>query len=134
MIEFFIRLTQVEQKKNITEMDVQTREALLAYDYPGNIRELKNIIERLVALSEDGVIRGVSYLQAVEEDSGYTRRAGYPADRPLRSARAEFEKQYIEEVLREQRGDVTRSAEILAITKRQLWNKIADYQIDYKHL
>ena len=45
---------------------------------------------------------------------------------------AAFEKQHIENVLRKNDSDITLTAERLNITKRQLWNKIADYHIDYK--
>ncbi len=56
LIDFFIKRAQKEQMIQISKIEPEVRTFLLDYDYPGNVRELKNIIERLVVLSEDGVI------------------------------------------------------------------------------
>ena len=131
-IEFFIDVIQKEQKKQITQIDDDTLEYLLNYNYPGNIRELKNIIERLVALSDDGILKGTSIGMSSRAHQSGTYSPQLDTVDSLKEARAAFEKQHIENVLRKNNGDVTLTAERLNITKRQLWNKIADYHIDYK--
>ena len=105
---------------------------MLNYNYPGNIRELKNIIERLVALSDDGILKGTSIGMSSRTHQSGTYSPQLDTVDSLKEARAAFEKQHIEKVLRKNDGDVTLTAERLNITKRQLWNKIADYHIDYK--
>ncbi|KDR94983.1 DNA-binding transcriptional response regulator, NtrC family, contains REC, AAA-type ATPase, and a Fis-type DNA-binding domains [Peptoclostridium litorale DSM 5388] len=57
LIEFFFGKSKVEMKKDITEIEEGVMNFLILHDYPGNVRELKNIVERLVVLSEGGVVR-----------------------------------------------------------------------------
>ena len=56
-IQYFFDKYQREMNKRITDMENSVKELLTGYSYPGNVRELKNIIERLVVLSEKGEIR-----------------------------------------------------------------------------
>lgn len=131
LIAFFLKKTEAEQKKKITQVDDQVMRRLLAYDYPGNVRELKNIIERMVALSDGGRITMDDLQQPL---------CGIPASTPqflqepatLKEARADFEKYYIEKALQSAWGNVTKCAETLDITPRQLWNKLRTYGIDPK--
>lgn len=131
LIDFFLRKIEMEQKKKITRVEDPVMDVLLRYDYPGNVRELKNIIERMVALSTDGTIT-INDLPVTL----YTAAAGsgVPLDQnlTLREARTAFEKRYIEKKLQETGGNVTRCAVLLGITSRQLWNKINEYGISTK--
>ena len=124
MIEFFIRKIEKEQKKKILDIEPLTLDFLYQYDYPGNIRELKNLLERMVALSDDGILRS----------RGFAKSPSVPAQEqrevlPLRTARGIFEKEHIENALAVTGGNVAAAAKLLDITKRQLWNKIAEYKI-----
>lgn len=130
LIEYFIRRIEKEQKKKILEIDNWTLDYLYQYDYPGNVRELKNMLERMVALSENGVLKSsdlsLSYASRADEKQDNRKRKVLP----LRAARGIFEKEHIERALELTGGNVAAAAEILEITKRQLWNKIAEYQIE----
>lgn len=56
LIDFFIKKISIDQKKKDILIDDRVINCLLEYDYPGNIRELKNIIERMIALSDGGKV------------------------------------------------------------------------------
>ena len=129
MIEFFIRKIEKEQKKKILDIEPLTLDFLYQYDYPGNIRELKNLLERMVALSDDGILRsrGFAKSPSVPADAGTAQ--GQREVLPLRTARGIFEKEHIENALAVTGGNVAAAAKLLDITKRQLWNKIAEYKI-----
>lgn len=58
LISFFLEKSQAENRKTIRSLVPEVEQFLYEYDYPGNVRELKNIIDRMVILSEDGVITG----------------------------------------------------------------------------
>jgi DNA-binding NtrC family response regulator len=129
LIDFFVERIEAEQKKKITKIDDEVICFLLEYDYPGNVRELKNIIERMIALSRDGHITVAEMLMPVNAKiNGGKLKVG--SDIGLRNARADFENKYITEALKNANGNVTKAAIELKITTRQLWNKINQYEID----
>lgn len=133
LIAFFLRKTEAEQKKKITHVDGQVMTMLLEYDYPGNVRELKNIIERMVALSDGGKITINDLQQPLCGGRSFAAESEfYGEGATLKEARAGFEKHYIEKALKAAGGNVTKCAEALGITARQLWNKLGEYGIDPK--
>jgi transcriptional regulator with PAS, ATPase and Fis domain len=127
LIDFFIKKFEVEQKKKITKIDDQVTEFLLGYDYPGNVRELKNIIERMIALNKDGHVTMNELLMPVEKNDKLT---DLYKKRSLKEARSDFERNYIREVLKKNNVNVAKAAVELQISTRQLWNKINEYSID----
>lgn len=123
-IYFFIKKFEVELKKKIDFIDEETLNFLRKYHYPGNIRELKNIIERLMVLTEGSSIKfrdAKMYLQNADETVNHLKK--------LKEARNQFEVNFIKSAIIECRGDLTKAAKILDITKRQLNNKILDYNL-----
>ena len=107
--------------------------ALVAYFWPGNIRELRNAIEHALLLTEDGIIRrehlpetvtGATRAQAPFAPNRSTVRAG-----GVRDALAAVERASIEEALRAEGGNRTRAALALGISLRALLYKIRKYQI-----
>ena len=125
-IQFFVRKFEMELKKKIEYIDEETMSFLKKYHYPGNIRELKNIIERLIVLAEGSVIHfknAKRYLQSTEEEvisQSYEN---------LRDARNQFEMEFIRSKIKECKGNLSKVAAILDISKRQLNNKILEYNL-----
>jgi two-component system, NtrC family, response regulator AtoC len=93
-------------------------QALARYDWPGNIRELENTIERAVIFT-DGVLIDVEDLPLPGD-----KRA--PERRPLKKLK-EVERELIEEALYVWEGNRTKAAEALGITRRTLFTKIQEY-------
>lgn len=105
-------------------MDDEVMNFLLKYDYPGNVRELKNLIERLVVLSDGGIITKedmpeLSHMPIIESDAGDIRT--------LKEVRSEAEKKHIQKVLASCDENLTQTAEKLGISRRQLFNKMTEY-------
>ncbi|MFN2454022.1 MAG: sigma-54 interaction domain-containing protein [Pyrinomonadaceae bacterium] len=97
---------------------------LEAYDFPGNVRELANIIERAVVVSNDKRIEEADLPEAV--------RAAIKL-RQLKKARqtlAELEAEYIAETLLWARGNKSEAARVLGISRKNLYEKIARYRIE----
>lgn len=122
LINYFMNEIQEKMKVEIKLIDDAVINALLQYDYPGNIRELKNIIERLVVLSSGGHITTEDLpehflVQDVSNDS-------------LKSYRDQSEKVYIIKALEQNSYHMTHTAEQLGISRRQLFNKIEKYHIE----
>lgn len=98
--------------------------ALQTYPYPGNVRELKHAIQHATILA-----RGQE-IQAHHLPSEF-RGSSQPASRghiePLALALAQFEKEYIERTLTEAGGERQRAAELLGITRKNLWEKMVKH-------
>lgn len=129
LLKFFIKQSSSNIKKKITDVDDKVMDFLLKYNYPGNIREMKNIVERLVVLSEDGIIRFQDmpdFKLEKDFDGEYSRIID------LKSFRADAEKKYIEFVLSKCEYNMTKAAILLKISRRQLINKVNEYSIEKK--
>ena len=120
LIDHFIRRFSQENRKSITGLTREVREALLRYNYPGNVRELENILERAVVLARGPVI-GLSDLPlSLQETRG---------EESLTSYLEGIERRMIMEALRESQGVQTRAAERLGISERVLRYKLKKYGI-----
>jgi DNA-binding NtrC family response regulator len=95
---------------------------LLGYDFPGNVRELANAIERAVVLAESEEVT-VGELPAVARAAARTR--GRRLGRPTL---AEVEAEYVREVLAEARGNKSEAARVLGISRKNLYEKLAKYE------
>lgn len=133
LIDFFIAKTEADQKKKVNRIDDSVMEFLLDYDYPGNVRELKNIIERMIALSKDGLVTVAELLMPINFDYDEDHFLNENSFN-LKVARSKFEKKYIIEALEKTKGNVTKCSALLGITTRQLWNKITIYEINIDKL
>ncbi len=122
-----------ERPKHISP---QAMEALLAYRWPGNIRELENAIERACVTSRDDIIQ----VDNLPPELSAPPAARLPVDVDLnrqlpdllRDTLAEVEKRYIRKALKKTRGNVGRCARICGLSRRSLTYKIAEYAIERK--
>lgn len=129
LIDFFMQKMQQETNIKIHSIVPEVKQFLEEYPYPGNIRELKNIIERFVTLSEDGVITR-DCLPVLHSVGLKPDQVANDAIVPLKDWRAKQEKAYFERVLQACQGNVAQAARLLDITPRHLFNKIKQYRID----
>jgi DNA-binding NtrC family response regulator len=107
-------------------------ELLSQYNWPGNVRELKNVVERLVILTNDTKIdvdhvrEGLfNFIQEKEED--------FPG-LDLRSARREFEKNYIIKALKQFDKNISKTAKFLGMERTHLHKKIKSLNIKIDEL
>jgi len=122
LMDHFLRRFAERNRKMIRGFTREARELLLRYDYPGNVRELENIVERAVVLTRDDVI-GTTDLplgtQTLEETESV--EANMPA------AVEGVERRMIKTALARAGGVQTRAAEMLGITERALRYKLKKY-------
>ncbi len=122
LIEHFLRLFAEKNGKTIDGFTNEARQALLRYDYPGNVRELENLIERAVVLNRGGVIgRGDLPLMLDETEEQPDRQSH------LSAAVEGLERRMIKDALARAGGIQTRAAEHLGITERALRYKLKKY-------
>jgi DNA-binding NtrC family response regulator len=122
LIEIFIKDMSNDMKKKITHIEPEVMDYLIDHEYPGNIRELKNIIERLVALAENGI---VSFSNIMVK-----RKKAESGNSTLKEIRSVAEKEHIESILLKTGFSMTKASNLLGISRRQLFNKIKEYEIE----
>lgn len=127
-IEYFFKKAQDSLKIKVESIDDDVMRTLLNYDYPGNVRELKNITERLVVLSEAGRVsfRDMSRYSVFNDFAENSNR------RSLKEVRSNAERSYILNVLKDSEYNIDKVAHVLKISSRQLYNKIKEYDIGIK--
>ena len=122
LIDHFVRTFAVKNAKPILGLTRDARDALLRYDYPGNVRELENLIERAVVLTRDEII-GISDLPLTLDEP-----APEPEAAPgLEAAVEALERRMIRDALARATGVQTRAAELLEISERVLRYKLKKY-------
>ena len=129
LVDTFIQQYAALNAKKIRGIEKNAREALIQYDWPGNIRELKNIVERMVVLSSSDMLT----LEQIPEDirQGRSQAAGITGSGSLQgiSKIADAEKELIRNALRETQGNKSNAAGKLGISRRTLYRKLAEYQL-----
>jgi DNA-binding NtrC family response regulator len=125
LVDHFLQKYNKRSKKNITGVSSRALKALKEYDWPGNIRELENTVERAVVLSQgDGI--ELEDLMYHGIGGGATALGSLSGNSKTLE---DMEKEYIKAVLQAQAGNKTRAAEILGIDRKTLWAKIKKYKI-----
>jgi two-component system, NtrC family, response regulator PilR len=106
----------------ICRLDKETLSVLTSYDFPGNVRELENILERALALSSGTVIGKNELLLKFREDSKNTTTSAIGTDRnlPLQDYLDRLERDSIIQALEQTRYNRTAAAKILGITVRSM--------------
>jgi len=116
-----------ELKKPVTGFSEDARTYLMRHDYPGNVRELENAVERAVTLAEGHEISAADLPPAIRESRIplLGRGAAFPYSESLTLAQLEAE--HIRRVLVHTAGNTTKAAKGLGISRSTLWRKMREY-------
>lgn len=133
-IQHFVSLAANELDKPTPTLTDETESILLHYHWPGNLRELRNIIRRAVLLSQSDQIEASHLPEDIrnpQEKTGNTANEPFSlAKADLKEKQRETEKEMIERVLKETKYNKSRTAAILNIDRKTLYNKIKQYGIE----
>ena len=125
LIDHFVKKFNQEMEKNVEQVSPQTIEILMNYDYPGNIRELENIIEHALVLCNGNTILAEHLpkdIQIVRSD--HVERA-ISREHPLEA----IERELIIKILSLCDWNLKETSEKLRISRTTLWRKMKDYHI-----
>jgi DNA-binding NtrC family response regulator len=126
LIQHFLQKYSTTMKKNVTGISPAVADILIDYDYPGNVRELENIIERGVALTGGEVIEAD---QLPDDLRGMIFKTFRRAEGGGIPSLEEHEKAYIQWVLKETEGNKTLASQHLGIDRVSLWRKLKKYDL-----
>lgn len=118
----FLEKFTIETKKSVDRISEEAMSALMAYDWPGNIRELENTIERAVVICKENFIRPEDLPPAIKGEVA-------PPLRPSDLTLDEIAKQHIIQVLRGNNWNIQRSARALGIDRVTLYRKMEKLNI-----
>ena len=144
--QYVLETCSLKLNKQLRRFSQPARELLLRYSYPGNVRELQNLVERAVALCRDQTTVQPNDLcgfqscpyqgGAPQEACGFCSEGLTGGSRKqvasmtsLATAREGFEKDYIVSVLERVDGSRTTASKILGLSRKALWEKCKRYGI-----
>jgi transcriptional regulator with PAS, ATPase and Fis domain len=127
-------LQNLPKKVEISSIALQM---IMAYSWPGNIRELKNVIESAAVIAENGFIEPAQLPGSITgpfSNTTYSNEVFLPTNLSLDDRINEIEKSIIIEALRKTGGVQVRATELLGINQRSLWHRIKKHKIDVKSI
>lgn len=120
---YFLKKFSVIMKNDVTEISPDVMDILMNYDFPGNVRELENIIERGVALAGSNRIE----VSQLPDDLRELQITTFRKKEGKIPSLEDQEEAYIKWVLKEVSGNKTTAAQVLGIDRVSLWRKLKKY-------
>jgi two-component system, NtrC family, nitrogen regulation response regulator NtrX len=124
LIDYFSK--KISLNYNIKELKIDANDSyLLNYDWPGNIRELRNLIERIAILSPDSneKISNIIKESLKKSDDSISKNKN-PLSVPLKEARENFEKEYLTTQLKKFNGNISKTADFIGMERSALHRKL----------
>jgi DNA-binding NtrC family response regulator len=151
LAEYFLKNYAAKYQLKCAALSAEALKRLVAYEWPGNVRELRNAIERSVVLADGAALQPEDLPEEIrakatsaknaEAFQRATNAAAEAADllpvpylSDFREARREFERAYIERVLGETGGNVTRAAERVGMHRQSLQQKLKDLGLTRRYV
>ncbi len=124
LARYFLKIFTAEQKKSITKFSLAAEQSLLNYAWPGNIRELKNVIEGAVALA-----KGYKLEEADLRINCKQQCQHYCAGLSFAHAKRRFEKDFLQYSFHQAGGNISLLARTIGVDRKQLYKKLTEYNI-----
>jgi Nif-specific regulatory protein len=131
---YYLNRIASKSGKRITDISEGARRLLMSYSYPGNVRELCNIIERAVIFCDEPVIqeRHLAHIQAGHLTGLNTSGTETNFNKVKKRFVEQFEKDFLRTLLKESRGNITRAAATAGMYKKNFIDKMKLYTIEAK--
>jgi len=136
LLNYYVDRFVMQENLPYREFSIAAQNRLRNYSWPGNVRELKNLVQRLLILGQGPVIDvdevEVALRHPEQPSAGEAASASLPLDLPLREAREQFEKVYLEHQLQDVGGSVGKLAKRVGMERTHLYRKLRALGIDFK--
>ncbi|PWL40176.1 sigma-54-dependent Fis family transcriptional regulator [Flagellimonas aquimarina] len=119
---YFLDRANEELGKNVISFSDEVKHTLQNYSWPGNLRELKNVIKRAVLFSDGDVVMSSSIPKKMEKSSEMESESKF--------SKSNYEKEKILSALKQTNFNKSKAAKLLQITRKTLYNKINQYQLE----
>ena len=135
LLNYYVDRFVMQENLPYREFSTAAQNRLRNYLWPGNIRELKNLVQRLLILGSGPVIDVGEVEMAFstsQKPDMTSEQSSLPMDMPLREAREQFEKIYLEHQLQKAGGSVGKLAKLVGMERTHLYRKLRSLGIDIK--
>jgi DNA-binding NtrC family response regulator len=139
--QMFCNRFSLAYRREVLSISKPVLKSLLEYDWPGNVRQLRNVIERAVVLSDSGEItldnlpKDLLRKYALQNDSDITAdMINVPSSLDFKEAKKEFERKYVERCLDQTAGNITQAAALLGMHRQSLQHKIKELGLTKKFI
>ncbi len=126
LADYFLERYRARHRKNVKRISTPAIDMLMAYHWPGNIRELENALERAVIVCDDNVIHSYHLPPTLQT----AEASGTVMGLSLREAAENYERELIQDALKTTRGNRARAARLLQTTERIIGYKVRKFNID----
>ena len=117
---YFLRQANAELGRHLEDFTPEAQETLMHYAWPGNLREMRNVVVRAALVAEDARFISVAHLNLPLDAVKQTRQLSIKPS-------ADEERQRIAEALQQTGGNKSRAAKLLGIDRKTLYNKLKDW-------
>ena len=129
LIGYFIDIFNKKLKKNIEGLSSEAMPIVMGYSWPGNIRELENLIERAILLAKGRWITPAELPSSITSDHGVPSSADPEHTLSIKKASKRLERSLIQKVLELTHGNRSKAAKMLEISRPILISKIKEYKL-----
>ena len=134
----FLQRAKAKVNKHVSGIETEALNLLMQYHWPGNLRELENVIERAVVLTETDAIRVEDLPLVLRGDTPGRRMAVAPGREGLHALKQrmldQIEREAIIQYLKQHNGNITRAAQAAGISRRTLHRLLIKHRIEAKSL
>jgi two-component system, NtrC family, response regulator AtoC len=128
LVDYFVQKIARECSREVSGVSIAARELLSKYDWPGNIRELENMIHRAVVLAGGSILQLQDFpLDVAIPQAGPRLSEG--VNLPLKEATEEFERQYVLRVLDQVNWNVTAASRILGVHRNTIITRLSAWGV-----
>lgn len=134
LVKHFMTMLNQNLGRDIKGVSIRGMKQLLEYEWPGNIRELENVLERAYITCDGNVIDQIIFPQYGQNQSMGSLEESVDLEVPFELARhmvlKKFEKRYLSEALSRFEGNVSETAKRTGINPRTLWRKLREHNLE----
>ena len=128
LADHFVARCARETGKQVSRISTPALNMLMSYHWPGNVRELENVIERAMILAAEGVIHGYDLPPSLQTSEATGTSFGCGLDAKIQAVEYEM----IVEALKTHKGNMTKAAEELGLSRRTLGLRMDKYKLSYR--
>jgi len=134
LLEHYVNYFVEQEGLPYRHFSTSSQNRLRRYNWPGNLRELKNLVQRMLILGQSDIIEADEVEAALaKQDIEHQNSQVASFDLPLREARERFEKAYLEYQLKQANGSVSKIARVVGMERTHLYRKLKSLGIEIKN-